>query len=172
MKQPANESELKSLHELLRTDPTAYLKITNEWISENPLNPQAYVDRHLGWMRLGQPRRALDDMDTAIKLEPDPMRFFSRAEVHKHLGEYEDALRDFARSEALIPDEWDDLGFGLLQQADCHARLGNEGEALACCERLGNNFWTPGLGDAPAGDKKAVASRLKVLAAEAHRSRG
>jgi hypothetical protein len=67
--------------------------------------------------------------------------------------------------------EWEELAFGLLSQADCHARLGDETNALACCTRLPEDFWTPGLNNAPAGDKGAVAERLKLIAAEAKRAR-
>jgi len=67
----------------------------------------------------------------------------------------------------MIPDEWDDLGFGLLRQTDFHARLGDENKALACCERLPEDFWTPGADGAPSGDKRAIVPKLRVLAAEA-----
>ena len=38
---------------------------------------------------LGEPRRALDDMNKVVELNPDPFSYFSRAEVFRHLGEYE-----------------------------------------------------------------------------------
>jgi tetratricopeptide (TPR) repeat protein len=171
MKEPSTVEEVKMLHEMRRSDPRKYLKIVDDWIKENPSNHRAYFDRHFAWMSLGEPRRALADMDKVLELEPDPLAYYSRAEVHKHLGEYGRALGDFGRSEAMIPDEWQDLGFGLLQQADCHARLGDEASALACCARLTDDFWTPGLSDAPAGDKIAIAERLKVIAAQARRER-
>jgi hypothetical protein len=69
------------------------------------------------------------------------------------------------------PAKWEEDAFGLLFQADVHARLGDESAALACCARLPENFWTPGLHDAPAGDRAAVAERLKLIAAEAKRAR-
>jgi tetratricopeptide (TPR) repeat protein len=169
MKEPSTVAEVKALHEMRRSDPQKYLKIVDDWIKQNPSNHRAYFDRHFAWMRLGEPRRALADMDKSLELSPDPLAYFSRAEVHKHLGEYGRALDDFGRSEAMMPGEWEDLGFGLLQQADCHARLGDEANALACCARLTDDFWTPGMSDAPAGDKVAVAEKLKVIAAQARR---
>ena len=171
MKEPSTVEEVKFLHEMRRSDPLKYLEIVNDWIKENPDNHRAYFDRHFAWMRLGEPRRALADMDKSLELNPDPLAYYSRAEVYKHLGEYQRALDDFGRSEAIIPEEWEDLSFGLLQQADCHARLGDETSALACCARLTDDFWTPGLSDAPAGDKVSVAEKLKVIAAEARRAR-
>src|SRR5271154_7002702 len=167
MKEPTTTEEVRALHDIRRTDPQRYLKIVDGWLSENPNSHVAYFGRHFAWMNLGEPRRALEDINKVLELAPDALGYFSRAEVHKHLGDYQMALDDFARSESMIPEEWQDLGFGLLQQADCHARLGDEGKALACCARLTDDFWTPGLHDAPAGDKAAVAAKLRVIAAEA-----
>jgi tetratricopeptide (TPR) repeat protein len=101
------------------------------------------------------------------------MAFMARGEVHRHLGEYEMALDDFNRGEAIDPEEWEkDIVFGLLYQADCHGRLGNEEAALACCERLRDDFWTPGLNGAPGGGKAEIAAKLRSMAAEARRKRG
>jgi tetratricopeptide (TPR) repeat protein len=159
------------MHKLLRSDPQRYLHIVNEWLDGDPRNSDAYFDRHLAWMRLGEPRRALEDLDKALALSPDAAGFLSRGEVHRHLGEYEKALGDFARGEALDEEQWRADAIGLLLQADCHARLGDETAAIDCCDRLPDDFWTPGLDGAPAGDKTAIAARLRVLAAEARASR-
>jgi tetratricopeptide (TPR) repeat protein len=167
MQEPTTPEEVAALHDILRTDPQQYLGIVNNWISLNPENANAWYDRHSVWMRLGEPRRALEDLNEAVRLSPSPIKYLARGEVHKHLGKHEEALDDFARSEAMIPDEWQDLGFGLVQQADCHARLGDESKALACCARLHDDFWSPGLHDAPEGDKTGIAARLRIVAAEA-----
>src|SRR5579883_1938939 len=60
---------------------------------------------------------------------------------------------------------------GLLYRADCHARLGDEAAALAYCARLPDDFWTPGVYDAPAGSKAEIADELRRIAAKA-RGRG
>jgi tetratricopeptide (TPR) repeat protein len=172
MKRPTTPDEVKTLHDISCADPRGYLQIVNGWLNENPDDRHAYYDRHFAWMRLGEPRRALEDMNKVVELNPDPFSYFSRAEVFRHLGEYEKALDDFDRSERMMPDEWQDLGFGLLFQADCHARLGDEDKALACCERLPDDFWTPGIFEAPGGDKTTVAPQLRLIAAEARRRRG
>lgn len=172
MKEPTTPDEVKVLHDLRLRDPQRYLKIVGDWLKENPNNHHAYFDRHLAWMNLGEPRRALDDINKVVDLNPDAHAFFSRGAVFRHLGEYETALDDFDRSERMMPGEWEDLGFGLLFQADCHARLGDEDKALACCGRLPEDFWTPGIYESPAGDKTAVAPRLRLIAAEARRRHG
>ena len=172
MKQPTTPDEVKALHDIRRTDPQRYLKIVDGWLNENPNNHLAYCGRHFGWMDLGEPHRALEDMNKVVELNPDADAFFLRGEVLRHLGEYEKALDDFDRSERMNPDDWENLGFGLLFQADCHARLGDEDKALACCERLPDDFWTPGIFEAPGGDKTAVAPQLRLIAAEARRRHG
>jgi tetratricopeptide (TPR) repeat protein len=170
MKEPTTAEEVKAFHDLLRSDPRRCLQIVNSWIEENPASPNAYFDRHLVWMKAGEPQRALDDLNKAIELQPDSMSFMSRGEVHRHLGEYEKALEDFGRAEALDPEEWEkDIVFGLLYQADCYARLGNDAAALDCCRRLRDDFWTPGIHGAPSGGKAEIAAKLRSIAAEARR---
>jgi len=167
MKEPTTVEEIEAAHKVLNDDPRLYLSIVDGWLRDNPNSHQAYLNRHFAWMRLGKPRRALEDLDKLVALNPDPLSYLSRGAVYRHLGEYEKALDDFEHGERIIPDDWDELGFGLLQQADCHARLGNEEKALAYCGRLPDDFWTPGLDGAPSGDKHAIAPKLRVLAAEA-----
>jgi tetratricopeptide (TPR) repeat protein len=170
IKEPTTAEETLALHKVLRSDPRRYLRIVNEWIDENPTNPDAYFDRHFAWMKIGEPRRALEDLNKVIELKPDVVSFLSRGEVHRHLGEYEKALEDFDHGEAIDPKQWEkDVVFGLLFQADTHARLGNEAGALAYCARLPDDFWTPGLAGAPGGGKADIADKLRRVAADAQR---
>jgi tetratricopeptide (TPR) repeat protein len=167
MREPTTPEEVLTIHKLLRSDPQRYLRIVNQWIENDPGNFHAYFDRHFAWMKIGEPQRALDDLNKVVELAPESVAFRSRGEVYRHLGEYDKALEDFGRAEALGPEEWEDDAFGLLFQADCHARLGDEGNALACCKRLPEDFWTPGLNGAPSGDKAQVAEQLRHIAAHA-----
>jgi len=169
MNEPTTPEELSTLHEILRADPQRYLRIVNRWIVENPKNAGAYFSRHFVWMDFGEPQRALDDLNKVIALEPDRMSFLSRGNVYRHLGEYRKALDDYSRGEALDPATWQADVLGLLYQADAHARLGDEVSALAHCARLPDDFWTPGLSGAPAGDKTEVAKQLRRIAADAQR---
>lgn len=171
MKEPRTPAETLALHKILRSDPQRYLRIVNEWIQDNPENPHAYFDRHFGWMKVGEPLRALEDLTKVIELKPDMVSFLSRGEVHRHLGEYEKALEDFDRGEGIDPVEWRGTAFGPLYQADVHARLGNESAALACCTHLPDDFWTPGIHGAPSGGKADIAAELRRMAAEARRKR-
>ncbi len=172
MKEPTTPEEVLALHKILHADPQRYLAIVNNWITENPTNSHAYFERHLGWMKIGEPRRAIEDLNKALELDQEPVAFCSRGEVYRHLGEYEKALEDFHRGEAIDPAEWKDAAFGLLYQADCHAGLGHEAEALACCARLPDDFWTPGIAGAPAGNKAEIADTLRRTAADArHKGR-
>ncbi len=171
MKEPTTPEEVKVLHDLLRSDPQHYLQIVNGWIAENPANSHAYFDRHFAWMNLGEPRRALDDLNKVIELNPRLFQFCHAGKFTATSGEYEKALEDFGRAEAIDPAQWQDDAFGLLFQADCHARLGNEASALACCARLHEDFWTPGMNNTPPGGKAEIAEKLRQIAADARRRR-
>ena len=172
MKEPTTAEEVKAFHELLRSDPGHCLQIVNSWIEENPASLNAYFDRHLVWLKMSEPRRALDDLNKTIELQPDAMSFMARGEVYRSLGKYEKALEDFHRAEAIDPEEWEkDIVFGLLYQIDCHARLGNEAAALACCARLPDDFWTPGMNKTPSGGKAEIAEKVRQIAAQARRRR-
>ena len=174
MKEPTTEEELRALHDILRADPQRYLRIVSGWIEQNPDNSHAYFSRHSAWMKIGEPQRALADLNKTIELEsrPSAMSFMARGEVYRHLGQHEQALADFDRAEAIDPADWQQgIVFGLLYQADSHARLGNEAAALNCCARLPDDFWTPGLNGAPSGGKAEVAEKLRAIAAAA-RGRG
>jgi tetratricopeptide (TPR) repeat protein len=169
MKQPTSPEELWELHALLRRNPQEHLRIVNRWIEENPRDPNPYFARHFAWLELGEPRRALDDMNTSIKLEPNRYSFLARGEVHRHLGEYKKAAEDFASAQAIDPESWQRDGIGLLFQADAHARLGEEQQALDCCSRLPDDFWTPGIFGAPGGGKAEIAVELHRRAVKARR---
>ena len=171
VKQPTTPDELLSMHKILRSDPQRYLRIVNRWIVEDPGNSSAYFSRHFALMDIGEPLRALEDLNKGIELEREPtsMSFLARGNVYRHLGEYEKAIEDYNRGEALDRALWEADAVGLLYQADTHARLGNEAAALDCCARLPDDFWTPGLGGAPSGDKTDIANKLRGIAAAALR---
>lgn len=171
IKQPTTPEELLAMHEIFRSDPQRYLRIVNRWIAENPKDSDAYFSRHHAWMRIGEPGRALEDLDKGIQLEqkPQPLSFFARAQVYRHVGEYEKAIEDFERGESIDPELWEQDAIPLLYQADTHARLGNEDAALACCARLPDCFWTPGVNGAPGGGKTEIAEALRRIASEARK---
>jgi tetratricopeptide (TPR) repeat protein len=169
IKEPTTAEEAAAMDKIFNSDPQRYLRIVNEWIDENPANSHAYFKRHFAWMKIGEPRRALEDLDKVIEVDPTPVSLFSRGEVYRHIGEYEKALADFQRGEAIDPKDWQSGGFGPLYQADVHARLGDEAQALACCARLPDHFWTPGVDGTPGGGKPEIADTLRRMAAEARR---
>lgn len=171
MKEPKTPEEVLALHKILRSDPQRYLRIVNNWIAENPKNSHAYFDRHFAWMKIGEPRRALEDLNKVIDIAPDASAFFSRGLVHRHLGQYEQARDDFDRGEAIDFKQWESDVFGLYYQADTHARLGDEPAALAYCRRLPEDFCTPGIHRAPSGGKAEIADELRRIAKDARHKR-
>jgi tetratricopeptide (TPR) repeat protein len=165
MNEPVTAEEVLALHKLLRSDPQKYLALANERIARDPEDAQGYFDRHMVWMRLSEPERALEDLVKSIELDPKPVDFRCRGNVYRHIGEYEKALADYARGEAMDPDQWAEDAFPLAFQADTYARLGDEATALAYCARLPDDFWTPGFDDLPPGGKTEIAAELRRRAA-------
>ncbi|HLY04169.1 MAG TPA: hypothetical protein VKR31_00320 [Rhizomicrobium sp.] len=165
MKQPSTPQEIRDFGKILRADPQKYLRIVNEWIAQNPSDATALFERHYAWLALGEPQKALADLDSAIALEPDnPADYFVRGRTKHQLGDYQHALEDFDRGEAINPDEWHEHAIGLLFQAHCHARLGDESAALSYCSRLPDYLWTPGLFGVPPGGREEVAGQLRQIA--------
>jgi hypothetical protein len=102
-------------------------------------------------------------MNKVIDLSPRRSHILPRRRLSAS-RRYENALQDFGRGEAMDPADWAQEAFGLLFQAHCHARLGHEENALAYCARLPDDFLTPGLEGAPAGDKAQIADQLRYTA--------
>ena len=154
-------------HELLRTDPQAYLELMNDRIRDNPADPISYGDRHLAWVNLGRRDLALNDLNAAIDLAPtNSGMYFSRGVVLRDLGRYVEAVADFDKAFSL--DEEKRLGsFGSLFRADCHARLGNEEAAVLDCADLPADHWTPGFMGLPGGSKEDVVAEFRRRAAAA-----
>ncbi len=155
---------------LLRSDPGKYLDLADEFIRQNPSDPYGYFKRHQIHKALGQPALALADITRAVGLAPTCGYFEDHGWMQRDLGQYQKAIEDFDRAEALDPEEWAD-GFGHLIRAECHARLGNERAALVDCAKLRDDHWTPGPFGLPAGNKHEVAVELRRLAAAARQSR-
>src|SRR5262249_15134274 len=157
------------LQRLRRADPQRYLEIVNRWLQENPQNARAYFKRHFVWSEMGDPRRALGDLDKVIELAPSQPAFFARGMVHRQLGDHAKALIAFQRGETMGKDEWQKHAVTLFFQADSYAKVGDEANALDCCARLPANFWTPGFEGAPGGGKAEIAEELRRIAAKARR---
>jgi len=163
-----DEDLLKS-HDLLRSEPQRYLALANEVVRQDPSNPNGFFSRHHAWMQLGRPDLALEDLNRSMDLEAHYVTLRARGNVLRGLGRYAEAINDFDRSEALNPIAWQEA-YGPLFRADCHARLGNETAALADCDCLPEDHWTPGVYGAPPGTKAEVIAQVRQLVASAKRS--
>jgi tetratricopeptide (TPR) repeat protein len=167
MKGPVTEAEILAFHNLQREDPRKALDVASQWIEDNPKDSSAFFNRHYSWLDLGEPARALEDLDKAIELQPKAISFWSRGDVYRSLGDYEKAMQDYKRGEAIDPAAWERDAIPLFYQADVYARLGDEANALDCCARLPDHFWTPGHNDLPPGNKAEIAAELRRRAAMA-----
>jgi len=168
MELPNTEDELLAFHKLRQSDPGQYLRITNDWISETPRNADAYFYRHYVWLKLEEPGRALNDINTVIKLDPSELAYTCRANIYRQIQKYQEAIQDYERIERINPELWREDWFNLLYQADSYAQVGNLSGALRCWEFLPDDFWTPGMNGAPPGGKMAIQDELLRIAAAAN----
>jgi tetratricopeptide (TPR) repeat protein len=167
MDTPTSDDELLALHRLCQSDPHRYLAIMTERITKNPQDSNAYFSRHYGWLKTGQPKIALDDINRVIQLDPSEVAYTCRAKLYRHLGDHRKALEDYERVEHESPELWREDWMSLLYQADSYARIGDLTDALRCWQQLPDDVWTPGPNGAPGGNKTQIHEELLRLAAEA-----
>jgi len=68
-------------------------------------NDLAYYNRGIAHASLRQYDRAMQDLDTALKLDPGLAKAYNgRGSVYRHLGEYKRAFQDFERAVKLDPE--------------------------------------------------------------------
>lgn len=157
---------------LLRNEPEKFLELTNELVEQRPDDPQAYFSRHWAWENLGSNELALADLDKSLSLQNHYVTQRAKGRLLHGMRRYRDAVACLDQCEQMDPEHWLEA-FGPLIRADCHARLGNEAAALADCNTLPDDHWTPGMFGLPAGNKPEVAAELSRRAAAARgRRRG
>lgn len=90
-------------------------------------HPWAYANRARAYLRAGDLEEALQDLDTAIRLDPRCGDFyFRRGNAYAHAGDNVRALDDYDRAIRLSPRHIDAyIARGLL-----HMRLGDDDRAL------------------------------------------
>jgi len=166
MNDELTQEEIDREFQLYRTDPKMFWELTNKRVELHPDSAKAYFGRHQAWKRLGRLDLALDDLDRSLALEDHFVAQRAKGGILHAMGRYPEAIVCFDRCEQMEPDEWPGA-LGPLIRADCHARLGDEAAALADCDALPDDHWTPGMFDLPAGNKQEVAAELSHRAAAA-----
>jgi tetratricopeptide (TPR) repeat protein len=166
MDDESTQDEIDRELRLLRTDPQQFLELTNRRVELRPDSPNAYFARHQAWKRLGRLDVALADLDKSLALEDHFVTQRAKGGVLHAMGQYREAIACLNRCERMEPERWAEA-LGPLIRADCHARLGNEAAALADCDTLSDDHWTPGMFSLPAGNKQEVAAELSHRAAAA-----
>jgi predicted RNA polymerase sigma factor len=164
------DDDIERQFRLRRTAPHQFLDAMNRLVGERPDDPNAYFARHQAWTRLDLLESALADLERSLALEDHYVTHGARGNVLRRLGRYREAVEAYNRAEEMATMEWK-RGFGPLFRADCHARLGNEAAALADCDALPDDHWTPGIYGTPAGNKREVAAELRLRAAAARNAR-
>ena len=171
--------------EMLKNDPRKFVNLMTRRIQDNPKDCGSYFSRHHGWLSLGRKAmalddpdaamamkyKALDDLNPAMSLKTTAVQYLARGNILASLGRHQDAVDDFAKGQAMNPENWDHM-WGPLYQASSHAYLGHEQEALAACDRLFEDHWTPGSYGAPRGDKQDVIAEIRRRLAEVRGTKG
>lgn len=167
MKKLQPDENLKNW-DLYKKDPEKYLDLCDQIVTEYPEDPNAYWSRHSAWQRVGRPDKALEDIETVIRLRPDSMSFSKRGELLYLQGNLSAALEDFDRAEALDSADWEEM-FGPVYRAQCHAQLGNIEAALKDCSRISDQHWTPGIHGMLPGNRADIIAQIVRIAEEAAR---
>jgi len=166
-----NASDLQAQHRLLQSDPQRYVELLTEAIRADDTDASSYFSRHFGWRHLNRSDLALADLARAAALRPHPAVCLSRGTILSELGRQKEALVAFAAGEALDPAAWQGTS-GPLQQANCHALLGDERAALAACDGLPEDCWSPGLSGTPSGNRAEIIAALRRRARAARATSG
>lgn len=166
MNDELTQEEIDREFRLYRTDPKMFWELTNKRVKLHPDSAKAYFGRHQAWKRLGRLDLALGDLDKSLALENHFVAQRAKGGILHAMGRYPEAIVCLDRCEQMEPNEWPGA-LGPLIRADCHARLGDEAAALADCDALPDDHWTPGMFSLPAGNKREVAAELSHRAAAA-----
>lgn len=169
MKEPTTPEEVSALHKLLRSDPQRYLRIVNEWIAENPNDHHAYFERHYVWMKLGEPQRALDDLNITSSWTRSRWCLCRAAKSTGCSANTKRPWRITAALRPLIRRNGRTMHSVSCIKPTPTPALGDEKAALACCARLPDDFWTPGMNSTPSGGKAEIAEKVRQIAAEVRR---
>jgi tetratricopeptide (TPR) repeat protein len=162
---PVSKDDLSNHLALIGTDPRQFLQIANEYVRQHPTDSDGYFTRHHASDALGRKDLAVQDLDAGLQLEPHWTAYDDRRRILKDLGRYAEAITAFNQAESAEPEAWP-TSFSLVRRAECQARLGNLGAALADCDRLPEDDWTPGqLGLIP-GTKSEVIRCIQKLATQ------
>ncbi len=164
--------ELEKHFGLLRTAPQKYLAMADEFVRENPNHAGGYFHRYYAWEKLGDHQRALDDLETSLRLEPHPTTYRAKGRLLRAMKQYQAAIEALSMSKTMDPKGWIDA-YGPLFRADCHAQLGDEAAAIADCALLKDNHFLPyGVFGTPSGNKQEVIAEIRRRAAAARAAQG
>src|SRR5882724_11314522 len=98
--------ELSAQRHLLKSDPNKYLELVNQFVRQNPSDSSAYFKRHHAWKHVGRYDRAMADLNKSLSIKPHYVTFRARGNLFRQMGLYREAIEDFNRSEALMPEAW------------------------------------------------------------------
>ena len=108
----------------------AYLDLNNfpeaiadgsQAIAVGPNVAAAYALRGSALRKSGDAKKAIEDFDRAVKLEPSAKNYFERGATYQLLGEHQSAIADFDHVIQIIPD----LASAFFARAESRRALGD-----------------------------------------------
>jgi len=152
------------------SDPLRALELENRYVAEHPADAHGYFSRHYTWSKLGEHGKAFADCEEAIRLHPIPFRYLARANLHRALGRFSEALKDLNHAHDCDHEMWL-TSFGPHTRADTFARLGHLDEALADASLLPDDHWMPSFYGLPGGNKQQFIAEIRRRATAARKGR-
>ena len=135
------------------------LALCHREIADNPEEPAGYRHAAIVFEEMGRNADARAFRDKVVELSPNPMSYYSRADLLYEMGDYAAAIPDFTRSAEL--DKEQAIGaVNFLYRADCHRRLGNLAEAIADCARIPDDYDFPGFLGYPNGSNRHLLAEI------------
>ena len=141
-----------------------------DYLAVHPDDPLGLFSRFQAWMKLGEFRKALRDINRVLELDPNSGGYSSRAQLFRAMDDQARAVEDLNRAREFDEKEWQ-TSFDPHFRADSLARLGRLEEALADCAFIRDDHWMPGVLGLPRGNKAEFIAEIKRRAAAARQRR-
>ncbi len=141
-----------------RAGMSVYSKLVTDYskaISENPNNQSPYLARAIAYRKLGNIQGAIQDCETAIKLnDRDSECYLVRGEVQFYAQNYDEAVNDFTKSLSLRHDAITMYfrSMAKRRKGDYQGAISDQAKALEMRPRLADDYINRGYAKSNTGD--------------------
>ncbi|MGD9106126.1 MAG: tetratricopeptide repeat protein [Desulfobacterales bacterium] len=131
------------------TDPKKALGYLNQAIFINQENAEAYNDRGIAKMNLGQHEQAINDYNQSIKLDPNYAKAYNNRGIAKtNLGQHEQAINDYNQSIKLDPNyakAYNNRGIAKMNLGQYQQAINDYKQAVRLKPKFAGAFFNQGL---------------------------